>query len=91
MDQLGPQGAFTGILDPTFIGISMKGSKMPKAATKSTAAMVIPMHTGKVCKGSVRYEADQPDAAVTNIYLMKSFAGDKPMPSKISITVEAVE
>jgi len=64
---------------------------MPKATGKNTTAMVIPMHTGKVCKGSVRYVSDQPDAAVTNIYLMKSFAGDKPMPDKITITIEAAD
>ena len=49
------------------------------------------MHRGKECKGSVRYEvpkADADTAAVTNVYLARSFNGGN-LPNSIRVTVQA--
>ena len=48
---------------------------------------VIEMSPDKECKGSVRYATDDEDAPVRNIYLSRSFA--KPMPEKITVTIQA--
>ena len=45
------------------------------------------MSPDKECKGSVRYATDDEDAPVRNIYLSRSFA--KPMPEKITVTIQA--
>jgi hypothetical protein len=48
---------------------------------------VIPMHIGKVCKGSTRYEADDPaNAAVSNVYLQKTVTN----PEKIEVVIRAL-
>ena len=48
--------------------------------------LTIEMVQEKACKGSVRYAAVDPTAAVATVYLMRAAA--ETMPQKITVTVE---
>lgn len=57
----------------------------PTAAAALLAAISIPMVQEKVCKGSVRYVAKDPEAIVKNVYVEKDFADQ--MPAEVTITI----
>jgi len=45
------------------------------------------MEQSKVCKGSIRYDSPDPDAAITNVYVKKAALGN-PAPANITVTAD---
>ena len=46
----------------------------------------IKMKQDKVCKGSVRYKTDDPDAVLSNVYVSKTFKAT--MPKTVTVTIK---
>lgn len=47
--------------------------------------MTVTLEKSKECKGSVRYETNDPEAPISNIYLSRAFS--RPMPESVTVTV----
>ncbi len=61
---------------------------MPEAK-KGKVVVEMDSNAGKVCKTSVRYATTQAGVPADNIYVKNTFMN--PMPSKVRVTIEAIE